>query len=1336
MKKRIFLKSLLAIALLVSLLLSTVLGTSNAQYFKEFFSQPITMEGKPDLTLQYYLYDYHSTGGNASDKVMESEYGVYKNSSNFTQNIVVGRDAQITGSFYDGANWKSTDPSKNKGLSGKDSYTNADLDYTKYIGEKIIYQIKIPVDETGYYTLDFAVDFLKKNTTQEEEFFSLTYDRAIGCEVVTAEDNIPFGETRNSSGVLVPPPKLDLYTRSENNKVYLASINEADGGETRRFDTDATYQWKTLAPSRQEYVSLAFRVDEADVQNGYVIWMWDFSGLYGAKTYNIEFNDVSFEKTMNLDGTTEGRTSSDPYFMFPQAELVNNQLLLSLINVNDKNDRDSITDDKNGARAMDARGKVSYSQGRGTFATTATTNSLQIQAESLGYGWSDKEGIKALLTRTNGDTYANPIAFYVPVINIKPNTTYKVTFDISIARQGDYTLDSSTHNASAINGNYMTNSTLADYASVDNMFKMNEANVFSSYLDGNYSSHETNRSTLDHQRYGMKSVVYANKFYNTDKEKTGASSSKTDYIPLTKYDEFTWLNDLKYTICDSVNDTYSQDPHGDSVSAGIYRSMSRNWFNAVEHTENNGQNKIDWLTFYNTTFSFNIDPNNSANSGLGVDANGYITGLEWAWVIDSVLPMCYYRIRLDNVRIQEVVNYGSNILRNGVKIAGTRVMLENSATSFHEEDNKNLAGIFASFRGINGVGQNWQAKGHNLNDANRSFNDKIFMAEGNIYAPIIDAKLFPALHVTNDTKLSSDDDYKITLNGYATCQGGIDRYVYSVDGGVTWHDMTLTMDGNSNGVNDPSKLAVNERAVDQLTVGQTRYYQYEADATIKENTFEHFGKASSYEKYSEFATFTSNDAANGNFSNWNLVADLKAFKHQGNLDVIIAAVPASNENARCEILRIINYNPVRDYVTHTENIISDIEVGTAGNYLNAYYSLGSSDGNDENTENYSIMRGINLNGVIAWRRTGYASIAQRSNDYDYIRALYSGIPVKTSLRVQGVAMTMGMTISYYNEAGATIKGTYTDPNDGYTVTMDGADTNNVRHADRTPDGNYYWTADGGITWNPCTVRKAGDVISDFRVMSQLWYDGYEREDKYFETYRGDNGYLEANLSAYIGQVVDVLFAAQPQGSDVYVPVARVDSVAVYGQEGTFYTKIDSVTVDGTSVTPTYFDISGAPLNRVTSGSGTPQWNLGYSATNGAEFSYTIFEPYNIDFQNTRLYSSNTYDIGRGDSINITGYAVAGTSGFKASSYKYTLDGGKTWTAIGSTVGNVTDIAYAEKSDVSFVTASGVNGSFASGLQCSISSSAPTGVHTLVVVAEGKTNGKLYPIIALKINITA
>ena len=1270
MKKRVFLKILVALAVLTSVLLTSVLGVSKAEYFKELSSPTLAIEAEPDLSFRYYLYDCVSAD---TPTEYTGEWGVYPASKSFKQKVVVGNkgNQSIANMIYDGSEW----------VSDGDTTNN-------YLGTNLIYQIQIPVDETGYYTLHFTVDFsmLKSDgtwTEENENFFSQSYDRAIGCEVLNASDGITFG--RKNGDVV---NKLDLYDRT-NNKVYMTSSqSEQENQNIKLLSTDSLYQWKTMSPSKQETVNLAFKVEPEDVTQGYVLWMWDFSGLAGPREYELQFIDVSFEKNMDIpDSTTGLLNTNEPYFMFPQTSLVNNQFVLSPLGDGDDKTNDAYT---GGAiRGVNSRGKVSYSKGRGTFATEATANSLAIQAESIMYGYGTGT-IQDWLNKTYGNTYGNPISFRVPLKNVQYGKTYKVTFDFSIARQGTYDV-AATGNANAMNRGRCTNEEYADYADFNKLLldidhwstEDRYQNVFMSYL---YSGSSVNRSTNDHKEKGLTQIDYNDKFYQD--------------VPLTKYDEVaaeasvnaaqnaytravdgTIYANLSKTTSTSVNDTYSI-----SKIEGGAKSVTRNWFNAIQHTENNGQNKINWLTFYNTTFSFNIPEGQT-----GVDLND----LYWVWAIDAVVPQSYYRIRIDNVRIQEVVQYSSTINRDGLYISGTQIGVTTHATHYDEttDNGSGLRGMFVAFRGQNGTGQNWQSKGYVLDDLTTA-SQKIFQSESNIYAPIVDATKF---NVTN---------HQIKLDGEAACVGGVSKYVFSIDGGVTWEDATFT-GGNA------TLTSTLSGGVNQYVVGQTRY----TSSMFTNDLWPTFAETTQLYK-SDGGVFKAADMVNGGFGGGKLVVDLSKYKNQANLDVIIAAVPASNTDLRCEIIRIINYNQMDNYFSAVKNIVSDISVTVDGTTtpLNAYYYLdGGIKDSCENTESFSYMKGIRLSTNTTGNQVASYSLGTLLNhSYEDVRAVYTNVPVYTTISVTGYAIV---------ESGTS---------------------------------EFYWSADAGRTWQPCSGDYGSAAFDSAPVdekttlgRAKAWMYGdssltYADIEDQVKSYDGNvaNSFgtcLKANLSDYVGKTVDVIFGAKPTGSDVYCPVARVDNVAVYGANGTFYTQINEVAIDGTAITPKYSSLDSKVLNKVTENATSgakAQWNLGYSAANAAEFSHTIFETYNVNIYQTRMYNNTENPVNNGSKITIKGYTAC--KGGASGGYQYTLDGGETWTPItsGSSATTLTSAqgTYAAQGESTLSQAANTaKGDYSStALEITLPTDVSSGeVKTFLVVATG-SDGRMFPVFGMKL----
>ena len=1243
MKKRLFLKILIALAVLTSILISSLLGVTKAEYFK-IISKSVDFEAKPDLYLEYYLVD--SSSHTSTDKPATVSKGVYNDAGSFVQPIRVGRYNTTT-------------------INSK----------TYYLGSDIVYQVKIPVDETGYYTLDFNVDFLfgptqepnsstlysstyvhPDNTRFDGDFFSVSYQHCLGCEILNADDGIEFG---------VNTPFRMEFRISDENKRETYSYNDesiyfSDKG------AHSVYQWKTMTPTRAEDVKLAFKATEDDVEKGYVIWAWDFEGLGGSHNYRLCVNNLSVNKTMELDGTTKYRTNNDPYFMFPQTSFINDQYWVT------------------GTKMED--GKSSYSGGRGTFVTEATANSLGMRSEVLFF--------------YNGTDYApltpSPVSIQVPVKNIKYDTTYKVTFDFSVARQGNRgMLDNKdtnyVNNYLTYNNNMFTQGNAAyginyhDYADFsDIFFQTTNETMFRSYLHSGLDG--IGRTTAEHDE-AIKQINYADKTYQNE--------------PLTQYNEVTKFNSKysgsftlfpNYTTVESTNDTYSIDTiQGTYDGVTVDSTETRNWFNAVQHVEQNGQHGINWITFYNTTFSFNIGSEENPN----IDLND----LYWVWDIEALSYYGWYNVRIDNVRIQEVVQYSSGLDADGIQIGDTKIIANDHSDNYDEETDKD--GVFSSLRGRNGTGQNYQARGFVLDDKTADA-DKRYMAEGNIYAPTVNGRTLAAAPGGG----SGANDYKIYLDGWAVCKGGIAKYVWSADGGNTWYDMQFT------GTTDTTVLAKAETGIDQRISGTTRI-------------------SSLGDEY-DHVTFTEEDAANNRFDDWSLVADISPYKHQSQIDIIIAAVPAVNQDMRCEIVRIINYNTANYYVSQIEEISSDIQIinGSTTKYLNATLD-GASDAL-EGTLPFSITSATNGTSGTFWADyypvsnrgvfTHHSNISKRI-DYSNLQTTFSDIPVKSTLTVSGGIACMS--------------GVY----------------------------GYVYSVDGGKTWNDCTQKSMDDLTHDsaqgkisntYEALLYKWVTRTTTIDSWYFTnangaFNTDNTKLNIDLSKYEGQVVDVIVAAKPYfltdhdervtKTDIFLPVAKIDNVAVYGELGTFYTRVHQVTLDKTpidntiteNIYSTEFDLEGNALN------GSDRWDVGL----GNAFGYTIYEPYNVDARQARLYNALNNTISSAGHVKIDGYVFC-KGGVKE--YKYSLDGGDTWTLIHDTVSDATTTGGAlftssQKSDSTFVIGDGANGNFCctgtepdDALEFDLPALVEGTVKNLLVVAESNY-GKLIPVLNINLEIS-
>ena len=1286
-KKQVFLKSLVAVLVLLSVLISVFLGTTNAEYLKSLVKK-ISVEAKPDLAFEYYLRDFVKYNNDPEGTTKEpakyqSNTGVYKNAESFLQKIAVGRDTAT----------KFTRTIQNE--------TNKRF----YTGANVVYQVKIPVDEAGYYSLNFTVDFLlgshqdpgvynlvadslvsvgnkplsydhpegtAETSRFDDSFFSVTYQKAVGCEILTASDGIAFG----SNTPLRLKYRTSAYDEETTSTGYTGKDKEGNSDNKKKepmfysdsavlgdSDTikDSVYQWKTLTPSRQENVKLAFKATDDDVEKGYVIWAWDFEGLKGGHNYRLRIENLSVEKTMNLDGTTKSRTANDPYFLFPQTSFVNNQHYH--YNANNNN---VIGDNKN--RASNVPGKTHSSAGRGTFVTEATANSLGMRAEMVYHDVYVNGNVTPKTTKWNED---NPIGLYIPLKNVQYNKTYKVTFDFSVARQGtlqgdeltnslynedynvfneniiDYTDYDKDGNKSETIKNPYYGKNLYDYAGFADILysAKNKVTPFQSYL---YSGLSPQSSNAGHDAL-KKQITYANKLY--------------DDVPLTKYDEVTMYNASQnteftaypnYTTSTSVNDTYSiatlqgNKKYNNNKWYHHDSTQNRNFFNAVQHTEDNGQVSINWITFYNTTFSFNI-PEESND----IDLNN----LYWIWQIDALVYTGYYNLRIDNVRIQEVVEYTSSIPSNsmgGIKVGGT-VMNPEAHAKYYGKNIKTESGqsttgdhsLFNGYKGWNSTGQNYQSRAYdtfttkqvkiNTTTGEPSssgsevtmtyYTPSKYMVNGNIYAPIVDAQKVAAAPGGGE----GADDYKIALSGWAVLKGGVKKYMWSADGGVTWHDMLFT------GTSDTSVLANAENGIDQTTVGQSPNQTGGAD----------------------HITFTSQDAKNNSFVGYKLVADLSKteYKHQHDLDIIIAAVPVENVDLRCEIVRIINYHTTNHYVSKIEKISSDIITSDAEiSKVTADFAITS--GTSYNSETwYTHHYPVSERGVFS-----HSTACTTRLDYSNLQTTFSDIPVKTTLTVSGgIVCHSGVS-------------------------------------------GYYYSVDGGKSWQPCTQDAKADleyVLNEYDAKGnitkvnfdepyeQLLYKwvtrSTENDDHYFTGANGNfhnsNTKLKINLSAYEGQVVDVIVAAKPrfqtastdksQLTDIYLPVAKIDNVGVYGENGTFFSRVRRVYLDRDVSSRSVPDPT--PIDPVTDLKFNSLAKWGFNPNNDFTNNYTVYETQNVNVANSRLYNNTVNEMLSGGKVSIDGFVMC-KGGVKR--YKFSLDGGETWTVIND---NGNDILYTNQS---------------------------------------------------------
>lgn len=1138
------LQILVAVMLVSAVFVSSMLGTVNADYFKSL-SQKLNFEATPDLAFSYYIKDAsHASGAQ----------GTYKNTKNITQAI------------------KTT---------------------STVTGTNVIYEIMLPNVDSGVYTLDFTVEFVKNGDSSAAADFYVPAD-AISTKTTVVSLNKPVGckvikTIKDANGNVT-------FTKSVTRLLTDAQAKDPFNTVKRYYATD-NYQWKTLAPSRSENVSLTFTTD--GTQN--MMLAWDLRGL-PTGNFELKLTDISINRVIAPE-------SDEPYFDFPNMYCVNNALFPS---DDAQTNEDVIPHTTGNTNLLSVRnrkglvngklepGKTRQSQARGTYVTEATYNSMTMQAEVLEFGYVGDEAVSARYAEQDWSIsdksinlrYSNLISFGVPIKNIKTETTYKVTFDFSVARQGG----DGTGKGLNEDVEDLTPAQRAAYQNGDNIFrdkangKTEDTSHFQSYL---YKRSDTIYSVAaaTHDTYGRGNVFLNDKalYHNELAPDVLAENNKGTF--LTRYDEIVKgsINKISQSTVNSVND--------------YDKSGNYNWLNAVSHTEYNGENTITWVTFKNTTFSFNIADKFITEKELG--------NLQWVWAIDAFEPKQWYRIKIDNLRIEEVVQYGSNIDNDSLFIGGVDANYNNGDSVY-------------MYRGSNGTGQNYQGRGYTT----------IPLAKMNTYAPVYDAK-----GIFDPVASTLPSNKQVSFSGYAACLGGVDRFVWSADGGASWNEM------NSQTLSDPSTNELKQAAAcaENSTSGRA--------APTLGTLPRYLSKAGVIEYKREYVNFTAADGKNGRFS---IMFDLAGTKYenQPELDIIVAAVPLQNTNLRCEIFRIFNFNPIVHYVSQIDYIASDIQVSDAhstrtflpNNLVVAKDSDKSSSSVSmseliSRRQNSSISDLSNV-GVYYHRRTNTEFCG-----YENLRTLYTGIPIKRELTIAGSAVLHGGIKDY-----------------AYSV------DNGVTWTSLGIEGVKDYTASTGLTNGDAdTCAKLHEKL----IFTWLTTNVSSNKNAYWfgdDTHKDNNGLfdttapLKIDLSAYAGQTIDVIVGAKSSTS-AYCPIAKLDNVAVYGDAstdapndtGAFITVIESISVNDTAITRVDTDLGGNYMYKA-------GWN--FAPFGSPERIISAIEPYHTNILKTRMYTNEVQSVKVGDTVKIEGFTICKNG---VNRYLFTLDGGKTWQPITNAV---------------------------------------------------------------------
>ena len=1221
------LMALTAILLITAVMVSSLMGSVNADYYRSM-SKKLTFEATPDLAFTYYLKDGNNTTGTQ---------GTYKNTKTIKQQIAINSTVS---------------------------------------GAAAIYEIMLPGVDAGVFTLDFTVEFIKNSNPYEDFYVPSTFivssasekslNSPVGCKVVSTP--------KDENGKSTFTKAVTQLTTHDKKKV---SFNKKP-----RISAADDYQWKTIAPSRAENVSLTFTCDGSHN----MILAWDLRGL-DAGNYVLQLTNIAINVVDSPD-------ANEPYFDFPNMYYVNNALFpssdanSSITATNGDTGLTQVLNPKKGTSSgifngHQVPGKTRQSQARGTYVTNATYSGMTMQAEALYFAYKGDMAITATeadeLGFANKYNYTNLVSFGIPLRNIKLETTYKVTFDFSVARQGG------DGTGTGINETVqdLTQEQRATYQTADNIFrdkaegKAGDTSHFQSYLyKGAQTTYSIAGATDD--TVGRGNIFMNDKALYSSQNTTQRPGSLYKGAYLTRYDEIVKgsVSSVQQSLTSSVNNSTASE-----TGTGL---DGYNWLNATAHTEYNGENTIHWVTFNNTTFSFNISDDYTTEEEL--------KNLQWVWAIDAFEAEQWYRIKIENIRIEEVVQYGSNITNNSLVIGGVNVGYNNYDSSY-------------LYRGSNGTGQNLQGRGYT----------DVPMAKMNTYAPVYDARA-----VFDPSQSTHATNKQISVSGYMACTGGVERYVWSADNGRTWYD-------------------VNTQAMSNATEAQMEQASASAENSTVRRTSAKLGAQANYggNAYKcEFANFTNDDGRNGAFT---LTVDLAGTKYesQPNLDIIIAAVPRKNINARCELLRITNFNMFTDYVSQIDYIVSDVTTSTAHTARTEYMSTNLVVAKDSTFSSASV----GMSRVVGRKQNSkFDSIfdegvyfARRNNfefsGYDSVYTLYNGIPIKTKLRLSGRAvMTAGVAEYAYSTDG------------GLTWTT----------IART---NKHLKMSSGLTNGSDSTCKS---IHEQLMFKWLSSDVQTNSAKYLINAAGtaqNNGdfdktkALTINLSSYVGQTIDVLVAAKSK-TGAYCPIAKIDNVAVYGDastsnpndRGMFYTRVQSLKVGDVVIDHTMADIYDNTMSKA-------NWNL-YNGTSvwNDEQAITSLEAYHTNILNARMYNNKVNEVPNGSLITMTGFTVCDNG---VNRYRFSLNGGQDWFDVPVEQSNyeaasqsIVDLAKVVDGEFT-LEGDSANGLYRdSGRKVSFTlPTQPIGTETyLLVVAEsndasGNASGKYYPVLQLKIKIT-
>ena len=344
-----------------------------------------------------------------------------------------------------------------------------------------------------------------------------------------------------------------------------------------------------------------------------------------------------------------------------------------------------------------------------------------------------------------------------------------------------------------------------------------------------------------------------------------------------------------------------------------------------------------------------------------------------------------------------------------------------------------------------------------------------------------------------DYGLTTTTDCRLVFAGWNLIWGGVEKYVWSADGGKTWNDI---------------------ECYKGFKIGSA----YGSMPSYPANKFG--GSEENWKKYVEFSCYQGSQS--GPAAATGIAADLTPWLGQ-TVDVTFAAVPKSDTTKLCILAHVKGVKVTQTIVEVSDGDLGT-DTGTVGGGVTALEKDTSKFIDPSNAQGYKASD-VRYFGRID-TLCGYGPDLEIGATYNF----------KGSSTANGVAIFAydGQTCSNSMMVFA-----------GWSLAKGGIE-------------KYVWSADGGKTWNDVElvnrsgISAAGSSMISFAnsVLGRTDYDRWATNSSYQGSTRGPESAsgLGADLSAYVGQTVEVTFAAVPvDAPDTLCILAHVTGVEVIGE---------------------------------------------------------------------------------------------------------------------------------------------------------------------------------------------